>query len=74
MIWKVIRTAKRFTVRIEKIQLVEHEDRYTIMYDRVVDGFYQDLKLLSSHPTKDEAHKRFNSYLNNGYEEIWEDE
>lgn len=73
MIWKVVRTAKRFENKIEQIQLVEREDDYVIIHDYVVDGFYVNQRLWSAHLTRGEAHKAFNLYLNIGYTEISED-
>lgn len=70
MIWKVIRTAKRLTIKIEQIQIVEIEDDYIIIHDYVKDGFYGDQRLWHSNLTRSEAHKVFNGYLATGYQEV----
>lgn len=70
MIWKVIRTAKRFKNKIEQIQIVERENGYDIIHDYVTDGFYTNQRLWHTKLTRSEAHKVFNGYLITGYQEV----
>ena len=71
--YKILRTAKRSTHWLEKIELIEREgNRYNIMWWRLVDGYWGNSKLLFTVTDKGEGHKIFNSYLLRGYVEVWE--
>ena len=71
MTYNLLRTAKRSTHWLEKIELIEREgNNYNIRWWRLVDGYWDNSKLLFTDLTRGEAHKIFNSYLLRGYVEV----
>lgn len=70
--YKVLRSASKVGgVNIERIELVQHDERILLIHQRT-DGFdttFSDSRVWKEYSEREEAHRDFNRYLSVGYTE-----